>query len=69
MDAQREDINPIETMESDQLLSKMTLADRAHNTEEFVACRRELMYRLRCAEPLVNWYKPIRSVIHKLERE
>lgn len=60
LDIQERSINPIHDMDSDQLVSAMTLADRDQDYETFVVFRREVMYRLRCAEPLVNWTKPTR---------
>jgi hypothetical protein len=60
MNPQQETANPLHTMDSDQLLSALVLSDRAQNYEDFIRIRGEIMYRLRCAEPLVNWYKPTR---------
>jgi hypothetical protein len=57
---QTETVNFLYTMDSDQLLSAMTLADRDNRNDDFVRYRRELMYRLHCAEPLINWYPPTR---------
>jgi hypothetical protein len=57
---QQERIIPLNSLDSDQLLSAMTLADRERRFEDFRLYRTELIYRLRCAEPLINWYKPTR---------
>lgn len=53
-------ISLLHHMDNDQLLSAMTLADRDKRYDDFTVYRREIMYRLRCAEPLINWYKPTR---------
>lgn len=60
MDAQLETVNMLHIMDNDQLLSLMTLADREQRFEDFVKFRREIMYRLRCATPLLEWQKPLR---------
>lgn len=60
MKAEMEQGNPLHTMDDDQLLSAMTLADRAQNWDEFSRYRNEILYRMRCAAPLINWWKPIR---------
>lgn len=52
--------NFIHGLDSDQLLSMLILVDRKQDYESFGKIRRELMYRLRCAEPLIDWYKPSR---------
>lgn len=57
---QMENPHPLRVMDADQLLSRLVLADRDDQLGDFVKCREELMYRLRCAEPLINWSKPTR---------
>lgn len=54
--------DPLYAMDDDRLLSAMTLADRAQDWDEFRKYRQELLYRLQCARPLINWYKPTRRV-------
>ena len=53
-EVQQEVLNPLYTMDDDQLLSKMTLADRDKNWEDFRKCREEILYRLCVARPLIN---------------
>jgi len=55
---------PWRTMDCDQLLSAMTLCDREHDYDGFRLYREEIMYRLRCAEPLINWTHPSRMEKH-----
>ena len=57
---QTQTIDPIHVMEDETLVSNLILADRDHNVEDFSKYRKEIMYRLRCGQPLVNWTKPFR---------
>ena len=57
---QTEPENKLHYTDNDTLVSQMTLADRQGNVLSFIELRREVMYRLRCAQPLVNWTKPDR---------
>lgn len=57
---QSQNVNPIHVMDSDQLLSAMTVADRDKRYDNFRKYRAEIMYRLRCAEPLINYSPPMR---------
>lgn len=57
---QQDSVSLLHNVDSDQLLSAMTLADREKRYDDFAEYRREIMFRLRCAEPLLNWNKPMR---------
>ncbi len=67
MEAAQEQKNPLHDMEDEQLVSALILADRKHietgsdaDIEKFRTLRKEVMYRLHCARPLLNWTKPTR---------
>ena len=60
MSTQEQIIYPLIAMDDEELVSNLILADRAVNNKDFVKYRKEVMYRLRCARPLVGWTPPVR---------
>ena len=52
-------VNPLHTMEDEELVSRLVLARERGEDERFVELRREVMYRLRCSH-IENWRAPLR---------
>jgi hypothetical protein len=59
MDAQQQTTNPLHVMEDGELVSRMIIARDHGDNELFRHFRKEVMYRLRCAD-LKNWAPPKR---------